>query len=173
MKIESVKVKRILDDTPDSSCTGEYTDNAEDWSICRCCGEYVANCDEDHNFPEKGREYRFFTPYACGEKTGSPDYQKYGKQDYNRMESLNRGDWCFIGIIAEAEISYPVTGSSNGHRRLESFSSGGLWGIESDSGDDYLERMENEQLDDLWKHLKQFGINVVLNSLEIEREEIS
>ena len=79
----------------------------------------------------------------------------YGMQDYERMEGLNNGDWCFIGIIAEATVKYPI--NNNGSYRLETFTSGGLWGIESDSGD-YLDTVASEQIADLKKHLAVFGI---------------
>lgn len=172
MKIESIKVKRLLDEHPDTSCIGEYTDDPNDWSICRCCGEYLTNCDDEHEIPRKCRNYRFFLPYAGGEKQGTADYQKYGKQDYDRMESLNGGNWCFIGVQAEAEVSYPVAGGSNGHRRLETFTSGGLWGIESDSDDDYLAETENEQLTDLVQHLSHFNIKLDLSKIDIERIDL-
>jgi hypothetical protein len=37
--------------------------------------------------------------------------------------------------------------------------SGGLWGIESDSGDDYLTEVENEQLDELKDELHAIGFS--------------
>lgn len=155
--IKTIKLFHVVDEIPDTSCIGEYTDTWSEWAICRCCGEYLENCDDEHTCPTKGREYLFFKPYAGGEKEGTEDYQKYGKQDYDRMEGLNRGDWCFIGIYAVAEVSYQ-TGSS-GERRIETLQSGGLWGIESDSGD-YLEEVDKEELTSLREHLEQFNVDL-------------
>lgn len=60
-----------------------------------------------------------------------------------------------MGCTAKAEVSYSV---GQGSRRSEWFTSGGLWGIESDSEQSYLSEVEQEQLNDLRSHLEQFGI---------------
>lgn len=165
-KIESVRIEKVVDDSPDTSYIGEYTDKKTDWAICRHCGEYVAiaeqpnedniyqsESEEDaislHDCPYWNREYNYFLPYASGEKPGSADYQTYGMQDYKRMERLNSGDWYFIGIIAKAVI---VT--TNG--TMQTIRSGGLWGIESDSGS-YINEIAKEQLDDLRNELTALG----------------
>lgn len=200
-KIESVRIEKVIDDSPDTSTLGEYTDNKTDWSICRHCGEYIAIAEQPnqraeeieeeiidlenqglynetiddlqaekeneefekqidelrkeqsalnlHDCPHSSREYNYFLPYAGGEEPGTDDYQKYGKQDFKRMESLNRGDWSFIGIIAKAEI---VTHAGT----MQTIRSGGLWGIESDSGD-YLDEVGKEQLDELRAELTSLG----------------
>jgi hypothetical protein len=82
--------------------------------------------------PSRGREYRYFKPYAGGHNEGTPEYKKYGRQDYEHMEGLARGDWSFVGVYAVAEI-----GIQDGNRSdytIQKISSSGLWGIESDSG---------------------------------------
>ncbi len=154
--IDSIKVEQIIDTSPDTSFIGEYTDRWDEWAICRCCGEYLANVADDHEEFTRGREYRYFLPYAGGEEQGTPHYQKYGLQDYERMEGLNSGDWQFVGIVAKATIKYRTR---NGSYRLETFTSGGLWGIESDAGD-YLDEVKAEQLADLKAHLETFGVDV-------------
>jgi len=73
------------------------------------------------------------------------------------MERLNRGDWGFIGIVAEADVKYPIGG---GNYRIERLTSGGLWGIESDGGKDYIQEIESEQLQDLKEHLKTFNVSI-------------
>ena len=40
------------------------------------------------------------------------------------------------------------------------FTSGGLWGIESDSGDEYIKEVEEQEFYDLKDHLAAFGIDV-------------
>lgn len=167
--IEKIRVRGIPDENPDTSWLGEYTDDLDEGVIIRDYGEFYEKiptemerdvdgrflCKANPELPTRGREFRGFKPYAGGEKIGTKEYYKYGMQDYKRMEGLNNGDWQFIGIQAEAEISYPIDGGS---RRLEQFTSGGLWGIESDSGD-YLEKITKEQLEDLKTHLEQFNVD--------------
>jgi hypothetical protein len=80
----------------------------------------------------------------------------YAMQDYKRMESLDKGYWRYIGIIAKAVILVPSNVPESA--QLQTISSGGLWGIESDSGDDYLQETAREQLDDLAQQLEQLGI---------------
>lgn len=181
--IESIKVKVMYDESPDISWLGEYTDNLGPGVIIRDYdefyekiptemerddyGQFIGKADPE--LPSMGREFRGFKPYAGGEKEGTKDYYKYGMQDYRRMEGLERGDWSFIGIRAEAVVSYDIGGGS---RRLEDLTSGGLWGIESDSGD-YLKELKQEQLDDLKLHLKEFNVDLsnwgeLTQDLEIE-----
>jgi hypothetical protein len=102
-----------------------------------------------HTCQKSSREYNYFTPYAGGETPGTEDYQKYGKQDFKRMEGLNNGDWNFIGIIAKAEI---ITESGT----IQTIRSGGLWGIESDAGT-YLDEVAQEELENLRAELTALG----------------
>lgn len=152
-RIEDITVKAVVDESPDTSWLGEYTDSPDDWAICRHCGEYLALVDDEHEIPRVGRKYRFFRPYSAGEKEGTTEYQEYGYRDYKRMEGLGRGDWCFIGIMAEATVS-----TESG--RTETLTSGGLWGIESDAGKDYLDSVTDEELADLRSHLESFGVDL-------------
>lgn len=151
LRISNIWIDQKSDESPDTSCLGEYTDSAADWNICCHCGEYVANLSEDHPSIERSRNYQYFKPYAGGEPAGSEEYQKYGKQDFKRMEELNRGEWYYLGIIAKAEIVSP-----NGIVQI--IRSGGLWGIESDSDAAYIESVEKEQLGELKEELAAFGI---------------
>lgn len=96
-------------------------------------------------------EYRYFHPYVGGDKQGTPEYKKYGKRDYERMESLNNGHWSFIGIIAKATIQ-----TENGV--LQHITSSGLWGIESDSGE-YINEVAGEQINSLKRELSSIGFS--------------
>jgi hypothetical protein len=157
-KINKITIKHIYDESPDTSFFGKYTDEVNDWYIDREQGEYIAilQKDEDYELPSKGREYRFFNPCAGGEKEGTKDYQKYGKEDFKRMEDLNNGQWEFIGIKAFAEVH---TSQDGNDWLINSVSSGGLWGIESDSDKDYLKEVEQEQIAELKIVLKEFGFS--------------
>ena len=123
-----------------------------------------------HNCPRSTREYNFFLPYASGEEEGSDLYQKYGKQDFERMERLNNGSWRHIGIVAKGIVSYD---DGELTKRIETFTSSGLWGIESDSDKEYIQEIEQEQLDDLRAHLERFGVDVAgWDEVEMERKEV-
>jgi hypothetical protein len=193
-KIAQVVIEHAIDESPDTSMLGKYTNSRDEWNIDRKTGEYchyemtaerlidtiqdriydlesesieeykahnntakiahlqkrldnLKSCCFDGNIGRN--EYRYFKPCAAGEKPGTPDYKKYGKQDYERAEALNNSDWCYIGIIAKAKIK--VNGCT------QTITSGGLWGIESDSGKDYIEEEEKNQLSDLKENLLSLG----------------
>jgi hypothetical protein len=61
--------------------------------------------------------------------------------------------WDMLGIVAEAKV---VVG---GILICQTLTSGGLWGIESDSGDEYLQYVEDEQLAELRAVLLEFGFS--------------
>jgi hypothetical protein len=65
------------------------------------------------------------------------------------MERLQRGDWAYIGVRADAEII--VDGVT------QDISSGGLWGVESDSDRAYLAEIDGEQLSELRAQLRALG----------------
>lgn len=168
--IESIRIKHEVDESPDTSFLGEYTDDLGPGVIVRELEEFYEKLPapmerdvdgrfyrkgEPENLPSRGREYRGFVPYAGGEKAGTARYYRYGMQDFKRMEALNNGDFCFIGVLAEATVKY----QEGDHYRLETLASGGLWGIESDSGD-YIKEVEREQVADLKAHLEVFGVDL-------------
>jgi hypothetical protein len=200
-RILSIKIERMIDESPDTSWLGEYSNRPKgDYSIDRAHEENCAtqHTDEanavierirkhiqdrydarvegsqeekdlddvadilDHASDEcyecdcgRGywdpREYRYFN--TSGNYTGEPmeDIIRYTKQDYERMEALNRGVWEFIGIGAKAEV---VIGSV-----CQTITSGGLWGIESDSEEDYLKEEEENQLAELRGILHEMGFS--------------
>lgn len=78
-------------------------------------------------------------------------------EDAARLDAFNRGDWHMEGCRAVAIVSYPI--DARGNRRLQEFSSGGPWGIESDSSETYRREVEKDELEDLKAHLEAFGID--------------
>lgn len=138
MKIEEIKIKHIVETQPDLSYLGKYSNKPAE--IC---------IDRQERGDQHRGEYRYFNP--CD------DDPRYIERHYERFESYHQQQWCVLGIKADAVVSYPVEPS--GSKRLETLSSGGIWGIESDSGD-YISAVEDEQVDDLREHLAQFGIVV-------------
>lgn len=66
-----------------------------------------------------------------------------------RKLAYERGEFDFIGITAHADIL--VNGV------VQSVQSGGLWSIESNSGEDYLQNIEQEQIAELRDILSTLG----------------
>lgn len=84
------------------------------------------------------------------------DEREYARQDRERLARYGEY-WFMEGCQAVARVSYPV---GNDSRRIEILSSGGLWGIETDSDRAYLTSVENDELADLKGHLERFGVDV-------------
>jgi hypothetical protein len=75
--------------------------------------------------------------------------RKYALQDKKRLEAYYNDEWYFIGIQAVAEIR--INGIS------QTISSGGLYGIESDSGNEYFDEVFEEQKEELKDNLLELG----------------
>ena len=63
----------------------------------------------------------------------------------------------YIGIQAKATVQYRLNPTS---WRLEWLTSSGLWGIDANSDKDYIEEIEQEQLENLKAHLLQFNVSL-------------
>jgi hypothetical protein len=124
------------------------------------CYQYCVKCDDPCDFDrvtvERGRTFRYFNSGSVDKSNTDEDNRKYAKQDYERMTDLERGCWGFIGVRAEAEIAIP---NGNDSATMQTIRSGGLWGIESDSGDDYFAEVGNDELADLKTQLHALGFS--------------
>jgi len=200
-RIHKVTIKRMIDESPDTSWLGEYGNNAEsDYAIDRAhsedCSAVKVNykqavdqleraidylkgelgsglrewddaidlliekqeecqeCDCGFSGQWNNREYRYFNPnYENYKGLSEDEIRKYCKQEFDRMESLNNQQWGFIGIRAEAD--YSVDNS----QLIQEATSGGLWGIESDSDASYFTSVEQEELAELRKQLEGIGFS--------------
>lgn len=217
-RILSVTLKRMVDDSPDTSWLGEYSNRStSEFSIdrahsedciendsiqkdkleriesaiendrplcedhtdvsdtdCEVCQEEkdysnamvevsdLRECDCSGGDMER-HQYRYFNPsfnyvdkqgHALPENTPE-EVRKYVRQDYERMEDLNKGHWCFMGIGTEAQVSIP-SGSSSVTSKV---SSGFCFGVESDAGQTHIDEMEQEQLYELKTQLKSLGFS--------------
>ena len=167
-RILSIKTVHVVDESPDTSCLGEYTDEWGEFYFDREQGRMLKTLerDRDYEVPSRGRNYRFFIPYAGGETPGSARYILYGKQDLARMEGLCKGDWGFIGIYAEATVL--LTGQIT-----QTLRSGGLYGIENDGDNGDLAEVEGEELKALQDELLAAGFKLSqIEAVEIERGEV-
>ncbi len=75
----------------------------------------------------------------------------------NRREQYRQGGFDFIGVRATVELPIPY----GKDRILARIESPGLWGIESDSGEDYLESVFREESNILADMLAELGVKVV------------
>jgi hypothetical protein len=84
-----------------------------------------------------------------------PSYlEQEGFED--RLSEYQHGEFGFIGIRAAVELKIPY---GKGHI-LQKIESPGLWGIESDSGDDYLKSVFQEESEILADMLKELEVKV-------------
>jgi hypothetical protein len=140
-KILRVWIEQVTDTDPDTSDLGTYSNHP---------GPDDRTIDREHDGSCGRNEYRYFIAAMSGEETGNPESVR---QDYDRMESFSRGDWGYIGIIAKAELQLTRNGT------IQILRSGGLWGVESDSGNDYLQEVADEELETLRRELSAIGFS--------------
>lgn len=136
--ILSVTLHHDIDSDPDTSYLGEYSNTPDS----------LAAIDRQERGDWGRGVYRYFNPAMTAIETGNPDSPE---QAYRRLEAFNRGDWCYLGIYAVAEVQFSNAGP------IQEIRSGGLWGIESDSDRPYLESVANEELYQLRAELTAAG----------------
>lgn len=134
MKILKVTVKSEVDIYADISFLGKFTDTFTEGAIERG--------DVGHG------QYRYFVPAISGEESDNPDSPML---DYKRAEAFESGEWHMRGVTACAEVQLTQSGP------VQKITSGGLWGVESDSGEDYFREVGAEQLSDLRGQLLACG----------------
>jgi hypothetical protein len=163
--IRKIRILHKIDEDPDLSFYGEYTSERPS----------EAELHRGDAFDRKYRPYwnprthRYFLCewtvefhrknfHQMGYSKGVAEEmaRAANRADFNRMEDYNRDGWCCIGIVAEAEVQYPV---GLGHHRIEWLTSGGVWGIESDC-EKTIKEEEESQLDILKNHLQVFNVDL-------------
>ncbi len=167
LRVESLSIKWEPDEDADLSHLGKCVEEAGPTTFDRTA------------LPHWDRhQYRYFLPanhlphnpknWASVDKKAKQECIKefgslaatdrhYAQEDWKRFEAAGTGKWCMMGCYCKVEVTYPLVGN-NGSRRLEYFQRGGLWGIESDSGEEHVAEIEISQLEELRDHLKVFGI---------------
>lgn len=81
--------------------------------------------------------------------------REYAREDAQRIRDFRAGDWWFESCRAVAEVRYELY---DGSFRIERLSSGGVYGIESDCGEEYRQEVESQEMADLQAHLARFGV---------------
>jgi len=69
----------------------------------------------------------------------------------DRREAYQRGEFSFVGVRAEAQVV--IEGI------VQTLTSGGMWGIESDSDEAYIKDVALEEYDNLRDILKAVGVS--------------
>jgi hypothetical protein len=140
--ILSVRILREVDTDPDLSFLGTYAARPDPDRA------FVVNREE---IGDMGRgECKFFNASPNYDGETATDAARYTMHDYRRMEAYNRSEWWMLGICALATVV--LTGTT-----IQTLTSGGLWGIESDSGEEYFAQIEREELDNLAEQLRAAG----------------
>lgn len=157
-RLDHITIEILNDDHADTSYLGEYTDDLEPGVIIRATRTFYEDMTEDEHdaipFNPRWAEDRGFRPYAGGEPVGTDAYRANGLQDFERMERLNRGDWCYTGIRATAHFRIS---QGAGCWIEHNISTPGLWGVESDCGKDYLAEIAAEECAQLRSDLIELG----------------
>ncbi len=109
-----------LDDCPDFSRLGEFSNEEKEGAI---------------RHSDDPRYCTYFNPTDY-----DPANPEYAQEDYERMLDHERGDWCYGGIVVQ--VVRPLENlKHNGYEKIRDdivLASSALWGIESDSGEDYF-----------------------------------
>ena len=74
----------------------------------------------------------------------------------DRLAEYRRGEFDYVGVRAAVELPIPF----GKDRILTRIESPGLWGIESDSGEDYLDSVFQEESAILTDMLAELGVRV-------------
>lgn len=158
-KILSVRIETKVDETPDLSFIGKNLDAYpphDSWAILRVgekAGEFfrdLDNCDSWSKNPSPN-EFMWFYPATTQTKISDEDNRSNALADYKRMKQAEDSQFEMLGIIAKAEIQ--MTSDS----AIQTIRSGGLWGVESDSGADYIKEVQDDQLKELASELLSLG----------------
>ena len=84
------------------------------------------------------------------------------EEDQARLNAWRNDEWSFIGIRARATLFVPIGGGSFTTMEL---CSAGLWGIESDSGEEYLASVFEDEKGALVDQLATLGNAAILHQL--------
>lgn len=142
-------IKREGEDPyPDLSYLGEYVEDTLDLKYEDDPDCVIDRYPGHEEWMGRTRECRYFVAnvplLSINRKTGKPysrrTKQRWARRQYERMEAYNRGDWACVHLFVEAIIS------SEQDERLCWTRTGGLWGVESDSGSDYYESIWAEEM---------------------------
>jgi hypothetical protein len=82
----------------------------------------------------------------------------YRNEDQARLEAWQNEKWHFVGIMARATVEIV----RNGVGTLYTLDSPGLWGIESDSGEDYFASIFADECETLRADIEAMGLLTIV-----------
>lgn len=89
----------------------------------------------------------------------SPDPSYLEQEGFeDRLAEYRRGEFGYVGVRASVEVQIP---NRNLGYYVQRFESPGLWGIESDSGEDYFNEVFIEEEAILADMLEALGVKVI------------
>lgn len=156
-RIQSIKVQRVADSDPDTSYLGTFSNRAYTQFAIDHCERTGSNRTNGQWFNpgtvEDFKESASWIPTTVENKRQywHDAMVKNAEADYARMIAFSDGQWEYIGIRATAEVVIAGT--------CQTVTSGGLWGIESDSDAAYLQEIEAEQVSELRTILYGMGFS--------------
>lgn len=86
----------------------------------------------------------------------------------DRKAAFERGDFGYVGVRAKVNLMIP---QAEGGHRLQVITSGGLWGIESDSDDRHFKEVGQEELQQLKDDLTKLGVSPKAAEAAINKAE--
>lgn len=97
--------------------------------------------------------------------------KRWVREDIERYEDYEIG-WYSVGIVAEATILIPFqVFDVHGVRwnfKVEKITTGGMWGIDSDSDESYIKEEEQNQIAELGNYLRILDVDLSLTASELE-----
>ena len=139
-ELVSVEIRTDVDTDPDYSFYGYWTDNPPEGSVE---GGWAFRRSGPRNF-----SYKYFV-------AANPDNgPKACREDWQRMEAQENGEWSMIGVWAVATIKV----GSKDFRLEQEIRSSGIWGVESNSGAGHLLELATEELQQLIDQLGYLNV---------------
>lgn len=139
-------VYKKVDDNPDLSYLGKYSDKPEKVHIDRLKQGKLERS-----------ESRYFNA-GCGD----PDYIK---QDYRRMQAYNRGDWHMVAVCCEISVKTATNWAVDAVVARSS-----VWGVESDSKASYFLELAEEQISEAEHDLE--NLKAALTKINLYKGEL-
>jgi hypothetical protein len=115
---------------------------------------------DDDNQPRPDEAQDGFWPSENPDDAGyvgpmsSEEFTKHYERAKARMRAWENDEWNWIGVRARATIHVPIGGGSFTTYHLLS---PGLWGVESDSGEEYLNEIFEDEKASLMAHLRSIS----------------
>lgn len=144
-KIKQITFEKVIDECADISWIGKFANEIPE-------GKYGVAHDGG------SRHYPYFV--SC-----NADNQEHAQADYDRMMEYERGEVNMYGLKAVAETQTSQDGKTWTIHHIES---AGLWGIESDAGDEFFRETWDDQLADLRADLRADLIEYGFTAAEID-----